>query len=189
MTARNRSQGIIIAGLTGIINGDEGLCVGCDLFVKFVRVDQESIRIHIHKHRPAALIHHAVGRCRKRHGRHNHFISGTNSEGKHGGMKGRRSTADGYGVFCSDEVGKHLFKLGHFGARRQPIGTENFNDRLNRVFFYRLLAVEDPSVSTIFCISFEVNFHGFVPELYSKSSATGLPPLFLKRPPQKRKSG
>ncbi len=79
MLLRNRHDGVHVTRTPGEVHGHDGTCAGSDFLFYLLRIDIQSFRLDVDRHRSRARVNNCIGRRTKCHRRRDDFITGPDS--------------------------------------------------------------------------------------------------------------
>ena len=136
--ARDRLQGVVVAGLAGVVDGHHGLRARRDAGLDLAGIDEQGIGIDVDEDRRRAQERGAVGAGGKGHRGHDHLVARADAQGIHGGVQRGGAGAHGHGVGRAGHGRQGLLELGDLGPRGQPVGAQRLRHRGHVVVVDRL---------------------------------------------------
>ena len=129
--ARDLAQRVVIGGLAGIIHRHNGLGARRKALLYRCRIDQQRVFFNIGENRRGAFIDGGIGGSGKGQRRHNHFVTGTNTDGAHGGMQGGGTGIDCHTLGSATMGSEGLFEFRNTRSRGQPAGNQRLDNCLD----------------------------------------------------------
>ena len=125
---RNRIDAVQVADLAAVMDGNDGLCPGGNLFLDLIRVDAAGSVVDVGKYRRCSCMDDGACGGGERHRGGDDLVAGANPLCKQRNVKRRRAGVHGDSVFCAEITGEFLLKPVGAGAFGDPAGFQRFHD-------------------------------------------------------------